>query len=227
MAYITDDNVELPVADGWAWPSGMSDSEKTDIIQNACDTIDQVTRSHWESTSKTLYLSGDGTQYLDVYRILSWPILSITSVTFRNDYAASDNFGTVGTLIADSDYAIAPSKRSLIKIQGTTFRTGGDYLGTPFWSCGYENYKVVGAFGRTNTPLGITLAAKYLVRELVTPGSTADRATMQGEKWADGYSYVRSGGPTARNPERLTGIGAVDDILIHFVNWTPFMAVPR
>ena len=224
MPYITAANVEDH--DTWSWPSGITSGEKDAAVQQASDIIDQVTRSHWEATTKTLYMSGDGSNMLDIYTKLCWPAISITSITFRNDYNPVDDFDTIGTVIAATDYRISDSRRSIIRVKGTRFRAGGGTSLTPLWQIGDDNFRVIGSFGRANTPTGITLAAKLLVRELVDPGSTTDRQTVASEKWADGYSYVRSGGPTARNPERLTGYGAVDDILIWFVDRTPFMAVP-
>lgn len=228
MAYITDpDDVVAPSSE-WAWPSAISTAEKTAAIQQACDMIDQVTRSHWEPTAKTLFISGDGTDTLDIFKRLTWPIVTITEIYYRDVYTASDDFDTTGTLVASTDYRVSLSRRSIRRIHGTRFRSGGGISSiAPIWVWGDENYRVKGTFGRANTPTGIVLATKLLTRELVDPGSTADHASVQSEKWADGYSYVRSGGPTARNPERLTGYPAVDDILIQFVDWTPFMAVPR
>lgn len=223
--YITAADVTGPASE-WAWPSGISSADKDAAIQEACDLIDQVTRSHWEATAKTLYLSGDSTDTLDVFRKLTWPIVSITDVYNRAEYNSSDNFGTVGTLIPSSDYRVSESRKALIRIAGTHIRSGGGLSLHAIWLAGDDNYRVRGTFGRANTPAGIVKATKLLTRELVDPGSTNSYASFQSEKWADGYSYVRSGGPTARNPERLTGRPAVDDILIHFVDWTPFMAVP-
>lgn len=226
MAYITATEVTGNGGE-FTWPSGWdSDAKKNAEIARAQERIDQVTRDHWEPSTRTLYLSGDATNTLITRKVLRWPIISVTNVYHRSVYAASDNFEAAGELIDEDDYMISDSRRALIRVAPTTVRGGADGV-QPIWLAGYHNYRVVGSFGRATTPEGIKLACILLTRELVKPGSSKKYVSFISEKWPDGYEYRRTGSDT-RGSSRpiLTGYPAVDDILYPFVLKIPVMGSP-
>lgn len=212
----------------FSWPDGWDTDDKKDAeIARAQERIDQVTRSHWESTARTLYLDGDGTPILSTLKALRWPIISVTNVYRRDVYDADDNFEADGELIDENDYLISFSRRALRRVAPTTIRGGGDGY-SPIWIRGDLNYRVKGAFGRTETPEGIKLATILLVREQVMPGASNEYASFISERWPDGYEYRRMGSDTRGAAiAMLTGYPAVDSILQRFVSRIPVLGVPR
>ena len=228
MAYITDTDVAAPGSE-WTWPSGISSAEKTSLIAAAQERINQVTNYRWDTSGSIgIIVSGDGSNLLEIRKVITWPIASVTKVEFRNEYDSTDNFTASGEEIDADEYAISDSKMALVRIAPTTIRGGLDALGA-IWISGYRNYKITGTFGVANTPYGIKRAAVMLVREAARPGSTARYTNVVSETFPDGYKYttaeaVKSAIGTI--VPTLTGVRAADIYLKDFVRGVPFMAVP-
>jgi len=218
--YATADEVAV---EGWSWPSSWTTTMKTNAIQLASDRIDAVTRDKWESATKTIIISGRGTSRLYLGRIISWPILTVTDVYYRDDYDPSDNFVASGELVATTDYYISDSRRALFRAEATFVRSGWDGI-TPTWIRGHRNYRVRGTFGRSTTPEAIKRACVLLVREEAEPGYTSEFAPMVSEKFADGYQYTQAAsGSREVVVSYLTGFTAVDVLLAPYVSTLPLM----
>lgn len=228
MSYIVAADVEAP-NDEFTWPSGITEGEKTALIVTAQERIEQVTHEKWEETGPISHLlSGDGTPTLELRHVTSWPIVSITQIEHRNEYAYADNFATVGSIVDQDDYSISDSKRVIIRVSPTTIRGGFSGLG-PIWLQGHKNYKLTGTFGHVNTPEGIKRACILLTREYAVPGSTVKYDNVVSETFADGYKYMTAAGIKSGIGQvvpNLTGIRAVDIILKDFVRRVPSMMVP-
>ena len=224
MAYIVEADIEESLGAAFTIPSPYADTEQliTDAIKRASDAIDIATRSHFESQSRTLILDGDGTRTLDVWRATTWPIISITSITYRED--PEDDWDSANILTADTEYVLnRKTRRSVIRITNKTDRSvirssvGGRENA---WLMGVQNYRLIAAFGYSNVPEGIRKAAVLLVREEMDPGYIEGFEQLQSERFADGYGYTRatkSAGPSAGGS---TGHPVVDNLLRSF-SWRP------
>lgn len=231
MAYLTAAEVVtegIPI--GFSWPSALTEDQKTAIVADAQERIEQVTNEKWEETSSISHLvSGDGTDLLELKRVTSWPLVSITQIQHRSTYANSDDFDANGTIVDADDYSISPSKRSILRVKPTTIRGGLSGLG-PIWLQGHKNYKVTGTFGHVTTPEGIKRATARMAMEIAEPGVTDQLTGVVSETHPDGYKYVTAAGiktGIGGVVPLLTGIYAVDMLLKDYARKMPIMVVPR
>lgn len=231
MSYVTFSDVTtegIPI--GFTWPSGLSEAQQTAIIADAQERIEQVTNEKWEETGSIAFIvSGDGTNVLEMKRVTSWPIVTITKIEHRSVYAYADDFTANGTEVDQDDYSISPSKRTLIRVKPTTIRGGLSGLG-PIWLQGHKNYKVTGTFGHANTPENIKRATARLAMEMAIPGITDQFNNVVSETHPDGYKYMTAAGIKSGIGSvvpNLTGIYAVDVLLKDYARKMPIMAVPK
>ena len=228
MAYVTAAEVEAPGSE-WTWPTAISSAEKTALIANAQERIEQVTYEKWDTSGSIAHIvSGDGSDLLELRKSTTWSIVTITEIVFRSIYQNSDNFTADGTTVPANDYSISDSKRSLLRVKPTTVRGGLSGMG-PIWLEGHKNYRVTGTFGHVTTPEGIKRATIMLVREMASPGSTSKYTDTVSETFPDGYKYVTAAGLKSGIGgvvPILTGVRAADVFLKDFVRKFPIMAVP-
>lgn len=211
-------------------PAAWTDAEVDVAIVDASQQIDAVCGDHFGSTAVVLIVDGSGDEYLDLSLVTGWTALSISEVMFRESYDPNENtFDTAGTVIDTTSFAITDGKHALLKFQAdSTLRV----LVTtePRWVKGVKNYRITGTFGRSFLPKAITRACALLVRERITPGSTADLTELKSERFPDGYQYTRVDrgdpfGSSALTDKSLTGYPAVDNLLAPFVEDNPTFVV--
>lgn len=212
MAYITKADVE-GLLGAFAIPAHWtadSDAFLNLAIARAEQAIEAFTRNRFEQTSRTLLLSGDGTEYLPTIPITSWPISSIASIRVRDSIA--DDFDDDGDAVDSDDYCISQSRHSV-------------YREDDVWEKGVKNYRVRATFGYATVPGNVKRAAVILVQEEITPGTSQGFSRMDSESFPDGYSYKRSDRGRMAIPSMgsTTGIPLVDSMLAPYQCGLPGM----
>lgn len=198
------------LADEFSIPAGYSDEDVDAIITEMSQWIDAVTGNHWGKTNASFILDGRGTELLRLDQKTSWPIVSLTSIQRRDNYANADDFDANGDTLDLNNYRISNSRRAIQTIEGTTARNALAAPGT--FVKGTGNYKVTGVFGQAEVPKSIVFACVLLTRERMSPGASRKFEDMQTERWPDGYSYARRQIIPSES-DVLTGYPAVDRLL--------------
>lgn len=209
-------------------PAAWTDADVDATIVEATRQIDSVCGDHFGSSTAIIIVDGSGTRYLDLRNVLSWALISVTSIFRRNTYAATDDFAANGAQLDDDAYAIADSKNALVKVLADDSSLRGIATTSPVWIAGTKNYRIEGEFGRNVIPPDIRFACALLVRERITPGSSQRYEALRSERFPDGYAYQRpiQAPSIARANITLTGYPAIDDRLRPFVIEDPvFVAI--
>jgi len=234
MAYATKAQIQTMLGRTFTIPAHYtndSDAVLNVAIQRAAAKIDIFTGSHWESLIRDVQLQGDGTDVLDVMRVTSWPIRSISSIFYKDSLSVA----TFDTEIDATTYMLSSSLRHVLRTGYDSAVSRRYGLGSSVWvkSPG-NNYLMTCVFGSLATPILITEATVLLVRNEIEPGHIDSWMPLYSESFQDGYSYVRSvsaggggGGiasKTGRNPI-TTGHAFVDVLLAPHVKILPMIAV--
>ena len=197
-------------------PAAWSDDDVDAAIVRMSRVIDQVTRNYFGKRDMVLELDGSGGPKLFLNQRIRWPIVTVTSVKWREDYA-----GVYDNTLASDKYRISRSRKCLERVDAGWFDDG------------HENWQVSGSFGRANVPEIIQWACVLLVREHITPGSADKYEKLVTERFPSGYSYSRkSGGGTqdsavAALGGKTTGVAVVDNLLVTMKNPMVLLSVVR
>lgn len=155
MAYTTQENIESRIGELTADQAAYFTNVMSPAIDAYIDSVTETNFGNAESDDVTFYVNGTGTNMLTI------PTMSeVTSVSHDGD------------VINESEYVPFPqgsaAKLAIRKKDGT-------------WSCGDENYVVVGKAGYSTIPADITMIAT----ELAVNGLQARTDSIKSEKTGD------------------------------------------
>jgi len=224
-AYITQADI-TGLGEEFSLPAAWATADVTNLISSVSNRMDSICKDHFMPKALTLLLSGDNHPFLDFLPTTTLRCISVTSVYYRDTYAATDDFTDNGEEVEDSDWALGFGRRGLLRIHPTTVRGGRTGL-APTWLEGTKNYRVIGSFGWATVPEGIKRAAVLWCRHIISPGdkrSAMGYTVPSSEKFADGYQYATSGAAArGRAAPYYMGIPAIDDALDPYVLKMPRM----
>lgn len=227
--YITQTDVEtllgaFTIPDAWLG-AGSDDPDETPLNQailRACQQIDVLTRNRFELTTRVLELRGDGSRILSLLSITTWPINSISEITYRADPAY--DWETQGDLLTAADYIVSRSRHAIERVGSETSAVSARMSENDWnfeWVKGYyNNYRATLVLGYTTTPHAIKKAAVMLVQEDIVPGTCLKAEQLDSESFPDGYAYKRMSRDIASQQTgnaSLTGYESIDKLLRPYV----------
>lgn len=225
MAYCTKADI-TGLGEEFTIPDAFTDADIDQVIADVTNVINKYTGDNFNLVSQALIFDGPGKHTLHLTRKTPLRLLSITQIQYRDAYKSTDNFDADGSVLNADTYV--PYSHYVERYENDEVRNsasnvlvtnmfGETIAKGAIWLKGSKNYKITGTWGHSSVPKGIKWITVMMARERITPGSTAQYAMKQSERWID-YSYST---PYPGLIPVVTGIQAVDQILPQYINRVP------
>jgi len=194
-------------------PSTWTDIAVSNQILACQDEVNSYLNSDFTGP-KTLTLTVDGTgnKLLQTRQYSELPIISITSITWRD---TDDMSFSVGEAWGSDDWY---ADKYYIEATGE-YHDSIRYSTRSRFVAGTRNYQIVGSFGYAAVPSYVKLLTVLLCREKIYPGYLT-KLDITSEAWTD---YKVSYGNTKKLVPTITGFPVLDSIIYSKRNKSLFL----
>jgi hypothetical protein len=199
--------------------SAIGDSELQEMLDRAEEIVETITNDIFYEKTETYRFDGNHRRSLWFPPVVPYALISITSV---KEYDFDES--TVLYTFTEKDHYLkyphhlektigwpSDSPRRVV--------TGGGGV----WPKGQRNIWVEGVWGRSSVPADIYEAVQILAAEMAVPGSTGViRSEVASTSWSD-FTITYRGRSEDSSMRNMTGITAVDRMLMRWINRSDLM----
>jgi len=213
MSYCSYEDV-VGLGSEFSLPTGWTKTNVESLITDVEFEINDLLQDDYSTpTTETFICDGENTSLMQMGRYTKKPIISISSITWREstaeDWDSTNNWDS-SDFYADKYF-----------IEATGANVSARYSTRDKFVKGTRNYRIIGSFGHSSVPAQIKFLTVLMVRERLKPGYL-NEMDLKSVSWSD---YTVSFSNNKSSIQSYTGYPILDKIINRYRNKDSYLAV--